>query len=419
MKSGVLAGVFGVLFQLGYLVGYLALGTVQLFAIFQGMIELWDPSPVLAGFIGLLLAYIPIVGTVLGFFGAVEGWGLSYPLAALIFFFPLVLMIGIFSGVCLAGGIGQLSARGKEIFPKGRLRAVASTVGKGFLGIVGLLAVGLGVLATVESGVLGKDTRAFLFVVATVSILLGVFEYFHSSSRKVYVPALILGLGIFASMPVAFTRIGIEKNNSPDRPRAGYEAGVKEDQRMGDGNPVARKGTPETTASASLSRDPRKQYDYLRLADKLRDESNFTEARKYYFHVLKHADEPFISDQGAALQRIAHSYFMEGHHEVAKKYYLKALNHPGLNSLDRYMVILGMSALESAYHADHQYSKALEICEYLITNDPGGKDIYGKTWVERKNHIQRSIQLYNHPDVVADRERKRIEESNRKLWAAA
>src|SRR5688572_24982236 len=84
---------------IGYLI-YLGVGVVQLFAIMDGL-EHWLGLPgFIAGIGGLFLAYIPIVGTIVGFIGAIDVWGWEWWQAALLFFgsFAVCIVIAVGAG---------------------------------------------------------------------------------------------------------------------------------------------------------------------------------------------------------------------------------------------------------------------------------------------------------------------------------
>ena len=74
-----------------FFIFYMLLGLVQLAAVMTGLeVGLgfqWLP----AAFCALLIAYIPVVGTVAGFVGAMTGWG--WEGAAALFFGPWAAMI--------------------------------------------------------------------------------------------------------------------------------------------------------------------------------------------------------------------------------------------------------------------------------------------------------------------------------------
>jgi len=69
--------------------GYLALGAVQFFAIISG-VQALGVHWVLSGLLALFLAYMPIVGTAAGVYGAVTAWGWSLTHALALFVGPLV-----------------------------------------------------------------------------------------------------------------------------------------------------------------------------------------------------------------------------------------------------------------------------------------------------------------------------------------
>jgi hypothetical protein len=76
------------------MVAWLVIGILQLFAVSaQVQAELdWGPAP--STLAGLLLAFIPLIGGVVAFFGAKDVWGWDAWLAALVFFaFPIAAMV--------------------------------------------------------------------------------------------------------------------------------------------------------------------------------------------------------------------------------------------------------------------------------------------------------------------------------------
>lgn len=88
---------------IGFLI-YLGVGVVQLFAVMDGL-EHWLGLPgFIAGILGLFLAYFPIVGTIMGFIGAIDVWGWEWWQAALLFFGSFILF------AVFAGGAGILEA---------------------------------------------------------------------------------------------------------------------------------------------------------------------------------------------------------------------------------------------------------------------------------------------------------------------
>jgi hypothetical protein len=76
-------------------IGFFVMGLVQLAAIMGGL-KIWIG---LSGFLGFVvagfLAYFPLVGSVLGMYGAVTLWGWSWLGAAALFLWPLALGLAV------------------------------------------------------------------------------------------------------------------------------------------------------------------------------------------------------------------------------------------------------------------------------------------------------------------------------------
>ncbi len=83
---------------LGFLmmVGYLALGFMQLSATMTGLQDVWGWPWIFAAPVAFLTAYIPLLGTVAGMVGAVYGWGWSWAQAGVLFFGPFIVIAGIY-----------------------------------------------------------------------------------------------------------------------------------------------------------------------------------------------------------------------------------------------------------------------------------------------------------------------------------
>ena len=92
---------------------YLGLGLFQLFAIMDGLEEWIGLHSIIAGPVALVLAYFPIVGTVVGMFGAVTAWGWSWLEAVSLFVGPLVLFVVI---AIVAGGWAAIRDRFGSFF---------------------------------------------------------------------------------------------------------------------------------------------------------------------------------------------------------------------------------------------------------------------------------------------------------------
>lgn len=79
---------------LGYIL-YLALGLFQIAATIAG-IQYWlGLHWLFAGLIALIIAWTPLIGTVLGMLGAHYAWGWSWVSAFLLFFGSLIVIAGI------------------------------------------------------------------------------------------------------------------------------------------------------------------------------------------------------------------------------------------------------------------------------------------------------------------------------------
>jgi len=74
---------------------YLVMGIVQFFAIMQGIESWWGWHWFISGIVALIIAGIPIIGTITGIMGAIKGWDWSTTAAILLFCWPYILY-GIF-----------------------------------------------------------------------------------------------------------------------------------------------------------------------------------------------------------------------------------------------------------------------------------------------------------------------------------
>ena len=85
-------------------VGYLAIGVVQWFATIDGLEHWFDISGGFAFILSGFIAYIPLVGTIAGFIGAMDVWGWSLLEAGALFFGPIIALL-------LIAGIGMIGDR--------------------------------------------------------------------------------------------------------------------------------------------------------------------------------------------------------------------------------------------------------------------------------------------------------------------
>ena len=92
-----MAGIFGSIFS----IAYFALGIVQWWATIDGLEYWFDISGFMAFLLSGFIAYIPLIGTIAGFKGAMDVWGWSFMEAGLLFFGPFIaiIVIAILGGV--------------------------------------------------------------------------------------------------------------------------------------------------------------------------------------------------------------------------------------------------------------------------------------------------------------------------------
>lgn len=94
--------------QVFFGIAYIVVGLVQLVAIMDGVAYALDISRFFAAIIALFVTYIPLLGSVLGVYGAVNVWDWSLIQAGLLFFW----YVPIFIVVLLLEGAGSLFGRG-------------------------------------------------------------------------------------------------------------------------------------------------------------------------------------------------------------------------------------------------------------------------------------------------------------------
>ena len=81
--------------SLGFIlgIGYFAIGILQWFATMAGLAHWFGISGFLAFLISGFIAYIPLLGTIAGFKGAMDVWGWSVLEAGALFFGPLLAIL--------------------------------------------------------------------------------------------------------------------------------------------------------------------------------------------------------------------------------------------------------------------------------------------------------------------------------------
>ncbi|WP_227136745.1 hypothetical protein [Kosakonia radicincitans] len=70
---------------------FFLVGIIQFFAILNGLESWWGLHWIIAGPVAFIVAYIPILGAVVGMVGAVDVWRWEWWQAALLFFGGLLL----------------------------------------------------------------------------------------------------------------------------------------------------------------------------------------------------------------------------------------------------------------------------------------------------------------------------------------
>ena len=92
-----MAGMLGTVLAIGYFV----LGIIQWWATIDGLEYWFDISGFMAFILSGFIAYIPLIGTIAGFKGAMDVWGWDFMEAALLFFGPF----GVIAVVAIFGSI--------------------------------------------------------------------------------------------------------------------------------------------------------------------------------------------------------------------------------------------------------------------------------------------------------------------------
>lgn len=84
---------------IGFLV-YIAIGLVQLLATMAGLESWWGLHWAIAGPVAFIIAYIPLLGSIVGMVGAVDAWGWEWWQAGALFFGGLIITF-VFGGMSL------------------------------------------------------------------------------------------------------------------------------------------------------------------------------------------------------------------------------------------------------------------------------------------------------------------------------
>ena len=97
-----MAGMLGTILA----IGYFGLGIIQWWATIDGLEYWFDISGFMAFILSGFIAYIPLIGTIAGFKGAMDVWGWDFMEAALLFFGPF----GAIAVVAILGSIFDKSS---------------------------------------------------------------------------------------------------------------------------------------------------------------------------------------------------------------------------------------------------------------------------------------------------------------------
>lgn len=84
--------------QVFFGIAYFIMGIVQLFAIIEGIAFALNIGKFLSGIIAFLITYIPLVGSAVGVYGAVNVWHWSLLQAGALFFWyvPVFIFLAVF-----------------------------------------------------------------------------------------------------------------------------------------------------------------------------------------------------------------------------------------------------------------------------------------------------------------------------------
>ena len=76
-----------------FIIGYFIIGIIQWFAVIDGLEHWFGISGFFAFILSGFIAYIPFVGTIAGFIGAMDVWGWSFLEAGALFFGPFLVIV--------------------------------------------------------------------------------------------------------------------------------------------------------------------------------------------------------------------------------------------------------------------------------------------------------------------------------------
>lgn len=89
-------------------IGFVVMGIVQFFAIYAFFDDHLKWHWLFSGIVSIVLAYVPVLGSIVGFLGALNAWHWSWLQAGLLFFWWPALFLIIYALGMGAVGIGLL-----------------------------------------------------------------------------------------------------------------------------------------------------------------------------------------------------------------------------------------------------------------------------------------------------------------------
>lgn len=89
-------------------IAYLGVGFLQLTAIMNGLQTWIGLHWFIATIVSTIFAYVPVVGSILGIFGAVYGWGWSWVWAIFLFCWPIIIAGMMMLGYATGSGVAAL-----------------------------------------------------------------------------------------------------------------------------------------------------------------------------------------------------------------------------------------------------------------------------------------------------------------------
>lgn len=93
--------------QVFFGIAYFVVGIVQFFAIMDGLSYGLNIGRFLAGIVAVFITYIPLLGSIVGVYGAVDVWHWGWPQALVLFFW----YVPVFLVILAVGRAGELFGR--------------------------------------------------------------------------------------------------------------------------------------------------------------------------------------------------------------------------------------------------------------------------------------------------------------------